>query len=260
MDIQSTTDKRTKRMLFWRMIISLFVFFGPISLILSPMYTSLISNSVYEYTLLPDIVYFIIQLLNLFAFAVCFSIIIYSIYKFQIASSAMLIVVYCAATFLKYTLNMAISSLMMRAFDVDEISGMMLSFVLDVIVAMIIVSAAHGVLKKYREGLLIEKKAAQALNKSLETKSDPFSFLHFYSANNPMQNLAARLGIIMALIKVISRLIYDLGTYGLVPMDTADLIWMIVYYTSDIVCGFIVYGISLITLKMLSETEKKFSK
>ena len=53
-----------------------------------------------------------------------------------------------------------------------------------------------------------------------------------------------------------SRLYYDIFFYGF-PTDTADVLWMVFYYVSDIVTFFIGYFGSVLILNSLYAKEEK---
>lgn len=214
-----TTDIKTKKRLSAYLLVTSAVTFALISLVFSPITSILSNNIVYAYTLLPDILIFFTDLLNLLALSGCFSIIIYSVLKLGMTSSASLIVTYISAVFLKYTADMTVSYLLFNSIDPSVIMSYAASFIVDFIIVLIIAFIAYS---SHRKG------------------------------TSP-KITAVRSGIVISLSKVIARVIYDIS-YG-PPEDLTDLLWMITYYLSDMLVGVIFVLLSLLIFKYLSKKE-----
>ncbi len=68
--------------------------------------------------------------------------------------------------------------------------------------------------------------------------------------NDPLRGTSALTAVLIGVIRVGNRLIYDI-TYG-APTDSADLAWMVAYYTLDILIAVACYFVLLAIIKRLS--------
>ena len=218
-------QKQTKKMLVWRLVVSLSIIYGVTCFLLSPLHSVFSVSSIYKYTILPEVTNFLIGLLNLLSFGVAFSVIAYSIEKLKISESAPLIVVYICASFLKYTVNMLLHLLLFRSISAEDIFMALVSFVADCFIVMLIATIAHRF-----------------------TKNDH---------PTPFVSTAIRACILMAAIRVVSRLIYDITPYGLMPQDLTDFLWMLLYYSLDVVGGIFIYLVMKITRVHLEQATNK---
>lgn len=211
------TDKQLKKKLFLYLLFTATLFFALMSLILSPIISSVSSNVVYAHTMLPDLLILFTDVLNLMALSVCCAIMIYSIVRLGMSASTTLIVTYITAVFLKYTADMTVSYLLLKSIDPSVITSYAAAFLVDLIIVLIIAFIAYG---SYR--------------KSGELKS-----------------AAIKSGVVIAVSKVLSRAAYDIS-YG-PPRDLTDLLWMILYYLSDLLAGAIFVLILMFIFKLLTK-------
>jgi len=77
-DIVLKNKKRLLRIL----IVSCTVLFSLYCFVLAPLYTHMCADIVFAVTVLPEILKFIIEIVDIIAYAVCFAAIIYSIYRY----------------------------------------------------------------------------------------------------------------------------------------------------------------------------------
>ena len=208
-----------KKKLFLYLLVTASILYSLISLVLSPITLSVSSNVVYSYTVLPDILILLTDVLNLIALSVCSAIIIYSIVKLGMTSSTSLIATYVAAVFLKYTADMVISYLLLKSVEPSLITSYAAAFLIDLILTLIIAFIAYSVHRK--------KEAFKAA--------------------------AVKSGVVVALSKIFSRAIYDIS-YG-PPADLSDFLWMILYYLFDIIVGVIFILISMLIFKHLTKKD-----
>ena len=215
----SLSETKMRKRLFLYLVIAASVLFALISLVLSPMISIVSSNVVYSYTLLPDVLILLTDMLNLFALSVCCTIIIYSVMKFGMAASSSVLIAYIFAVFLKYSADMAISYLLFHTLDLSVIMSYVAAFLVDLFIVLIITFIAY---RANRRG-------------------------------TAMKNATITAGVVVSLSKVLSRVVYDIQ-YG-APVDFTDLLWMIVYYLSDIIVGVIFVLISMLIFKHLAKKE-----
>ncbi len=228
-----------KKRLFIYLITTSAILYGLICFVFSPIYSVAVNNRVLFYSFLPTAMELLIELANITAFAVSFALIIYSMYKFNIGSSTMLIVSYCAASFLKYTANMLVSLFIFKVLSVDDLSDALTSFFLDTAVVLIVAIIVYGEKRRY-------------LSAKNNMRNEIFPFKKIFSTTNPLQRASLKTGVLLAAIKVFTRIIYDIS---FPPSDLIDILWMVIHYAADIMITFIVYLISLLIFTKLNKKE-----
>jgi hypothetical protein len=67
--------------------------------------------------------------------------------------------------------------------------------------------------------------------------------------NDPLRFSALLVALLMGVIRIIGRVIYDIG-YG-APTDLIDILWMILYYSLDVFIGVACYFVLLYILRKL---------
>lgn len=212
-------DNSTRKKLFLYLLISITVLFSLISLVLSPLYTVATSNIAYMYSLLPSIILILTDMLNFLAMVISFSIIVYTIIKFGMRTSSSFVLTYIIACFLKYTLDMLLSYLILKRVDVYTIVNSVGAFFIDLLLILIAAFIAYARYKKDRS----------------------------------LKSAAIGCSILVATSKVISRAIYDISMGP--PTDVTDLIWMIVSYASDLIIGVIFLIFTFLIFNFLKKKE-----
>ncbi len=82
-------------------------------------------------------------------------------------------------------------------------------------------------------------------------KKTPLYITSFFKFSDPYLCVVGIAALIPALIRLLSRAYYDIFFYG-APTGLADLLWMILYYTLDILCVPIGYLVMLLIINELS--------
>ena len=85
--------------------------------------------------------------------------------------------------------------------------------------------------------------------------SDVYPFRKFYSKGNPVQRCLLIIGIILASLKVLSRVIFDID-YG-APESFEECLVMAVYYLSDLLIGLIFYLIASFILSRIFQEKSR---
>ena len=91
------------------------------------------------------------------------------------------------------------------------------------------------------------KKAALRLDSQIHESATDFSCI--YSKRNPLQRVALKTGIMLSVIKIITRIRYDI-MYG-APSGISEILIMVVYYLSDVLVFAVFYAICWIFLSKL---------
>lgn len=253
-------SKYIKSVLLRYVILSALIFWGLSSLILSPLYVVTASDVLYSQTNIPEIFDLLIQICDIAVYSLCFSTIVYSIYKFKLAGSVNIIMTYCASSFIRYTINIVMTVIMDGSISASEdVIVNMLYFILDSLIALTVALISNSIFSKFKKNISVIEKANTVLRvKNESIKNILFPFTKIYCASNPFQRSALIIGIILSLIKISTRFIYDL--YIGIPTSIIDGVWMAVYYISDILICAIVYLISLLVFTRLNNKDKKITE
>lgn len=241
-ELNNIKIKATKKRLRLSVMLTTLVLFGLSCFLLSPLYVSLCSNILYRDGFLAHLINFINNVFYIAVYAVCFSAFIYSVYKCGTKRSFSLVAVYCAAVLLRYIANVVVQTFIDGVFPAfEELRPAILGFIFDLITAFAVILIAHLCLKNINTG----KSNISCL---------PFEKL--YLSANPLQKSSLFTGILLASIKVLTRVIYDVG-YG-APTGILDLLRMIVYYLSDVLICVIIYLASLLLIMYFDKKDSKY--
>ena len=211
-----------------KLLCLLLLVFSAVYISLSAVYNLVLTNIVYSQTLLPILMELALSLCDLCAYAACFAIFIYSIYLFGVKRSMPKVLIYIGVLLAKMLLDTTVALLIFGGgWRFEEMLYILLMWIFELILAFVVVLIAHLCLKN-KENLTLE-------------------FTKLYSKDNALQSSALVVASVIAGIKILSRLIYDIG-YGL-PDGIVDLLWMLAGYASDIISGIIVYLVAVVLMK-----------
>lgn len=242
--LNADTTRISRKRLLLTLIVASAVFFALSSLILSPLYIYTCSDVLYATTALPEIIDIVIDIVDVAAYAVSFSIIIYSIFKFTFKKSLGLIFVYISFVILKYLANLIITSISDGVFSPDEAIYVLIYLVLEFILfGIVLILPSILIPNYYAKRAVIEKANAKLGKKTPSVHEELFTSKKFFSTKNPLHLSALVTGIILSVAKISTRILFDM--YIGLPTSFADAAWMIAYYVSDILIALIVYAISL---------------
>lgn len=255
-DIYSAAEKKSKKRLYRCMILTCAVLYGATSFVLSPLLVITSNNIVYATTNIPDFIGLASDMVIIGAYALSFSMIIYSVYRFNLRNSVMLAMTYCSAAFLRYTADIIITVIADGQISADDILAVMMYFFFDVALTLAVMLFINSSMKKfYRQFSAVERANAILHKEKVRARDRIFPFSKILSTKNPVQNAALKTGIMLAAVKILTRVIYDLYYGG--PQNVTDAIWMAVYYLSDVLICVIVYLISLLCLSYFDKKEQK---
>ena len=224
--------KATRKRLRLCVILTTLVLFGLSCFLLSPLYVSLSSNIVYSDSFITDLVNLINNIFYIAVYAICFSAFIYSVYKCTARRSVSLVIVYCVAVLLRYMANVVVQTFTDGVFPMlEDLYPTLLAYLFDLITAFAVLLIAHLSIKEIH---------------TAKTSRSYLPFDKLYTSSNPLQKASLLTGILLASIKVLTRVVYDIG-YG-APTSILDLLRMIVYYLSDVLICVVIYLVSLLLI------------
>ena len=218
-------------------------------------YNIVCTNYVLYVSILPDILVVLIDLFEVALFAAGFSIIIFSL--FMKLPTVRLLLIYTASMLLRRAFDLCGALILGNALSVDDIVYNLLYFALDVAMGTAVFLISRARAKKHHIKLALNSKK-DALFSNDEITADPdtasvYPFKKIYSKENPPQVCALSASIILSAVKIISRIIYDIG-YGAPSLSEIPV--MIIYYSSDILIGIILYAALTVGMNILFKQYK----
>ena len=224
--------KATRKRLRLCVILTTLVLFGLSCFLISPLYVSLSSNIVYSDSLITDLINLVNNIFYIAVYAICFSAFIYSVYKCTARRSVSLVIVYCVAVLLRYLANIVVQTFTDGVAPMlEDLYPTLLAYIFDLIIAFAVLLIAHLCIKKTH---------------TAKTGRSYLPFDKLYTGSNPLQKASLFTGVLLASIKVLTRVIYDIG-YG-APTSIIDLLRMVVYYLSDVLICVVIYLVSLLVI------------
>lgn len=211
--------------------------FAVMELVLTPIYIALYSDItvgvIWSY-----IIEILLNLTEIFTFAVCYSLIAYAAVLRKWRNTVTLCLVYAVATLARRAASLLItyfSSGGIDGYDIRNV-GIYLIFELAEVTVVAVIALVIGT--RYNRELNEKKKAALILNTAINDENTEFSKI--YSKENPLQRILLLAGIMLIAVNVGMRVFYDIS-YG-APSGVAEVLLMAAYYLSDILKGVVFYA------------------
>ncbi len=129
---------------------------------------------------------------------------------------------------------------------------------LDLILVWAMLWLIRGQFARYKRKRATTKKGSSLFSPEANytpVLSDYFPFRKTYSNRNPVQVSLLTIAIIRSAVKLLSRVIYDIG-YG-APESFEEVLIMSVYYLSDLLIGVLFYAVAILFLEKLFQRFKK---
>ena len=246
-------NNKNKLRLSQAMIFSCMIIFSLITFLLTPIYTFVASDIVTGVTILPDAIKIILNLLEISAFAFCYSLIIFSTVTFSKKKALSLCIIYISACFIRRAASLLVTLFVDGYIISTDVFSVLLYFILEVVQVFIVFIMARSVAKKH---ILTSTGIKSSAVKDGGNRS--FSFTGVYSRSNPFQNCALKAGALIAIIKIFTRIVYDID-YG-APQSLSDGLTMAIYYISDIFICVIFYVLSWLILSGLVKKHQQIIK
>lgn len=227
--------------------------FAFMELLITPAYIYLSSDITVSVTVLPNLTELLLKLIEIFTFAVCYSLIIYTAAAEKSKDLISLCAVYASATLLRRLASLGISFLSYGYIDGSDIFNVSVYLAFELLQLTFVAAVSSAISKRYNTARAEKEKAALKLGGSVNGFKIKFDSV--FSKDNPLQRSALAAGIMLAAVNVAMRIFYDVS-YGL-PSDFSEVLIMAAYYLSDILVAFIFYAISWCVLRRVTE---KYSK
>lgn len=214
------------------------------SFVISPIYTMVYSNIVYNGTWVPlalDLLLVIIDIAVIFFLA---AMVIYGLCRLPEQAMRSSIIIAILAPLFKNALKMIISPFIDGIPSLGQlfldIYSLAVSCVLEMLQIAAIVFISYKFIKIYKERKLIIDKAAERLGKENVPSTSLLPFEKAYSKQNPLQVSALISGITVSAIRVVMLLIHDLNT-GFVLTNISAVLMFFGSYILEIIVGLLGY-------------------
>lgn len=231
------------------MIISCAIIFSITTLLLTPIYVYTVSDAVTAATLLPDVLELLTDIAELAAFAICYSLVIFAAVHSSLKSAMRLCGVYTCAVALRRAASLAVSLLEFGSIGLDDVVSVAIYAVLDTAQIFAVAAIAAHCQKKCATGVSAKKASGASTMEVDACRVSDIKFRSVYSPREPLQRSALLAGIMLAAIKIISRIIFDIF-YG-APEGISEIAVMTAYYLSDILTGVCFYALSTLIFYLL---------
>ena len=241
---------RKKRMLVW-FSVWLFAISAFYAAVCTPVYHVLNSDILISDTVFPLLWDTLMQILNYLFYWGAFAIVLYAIFRLGIKNCISFLGIYVGTVFFRYFSNLLAGFLtngfpLMDRFLSDDLPYLILDIVLDLLLMGVFVWILIAVQR--RNTTARNRKRGEFLLSNLP-------FVKLFDLKNPVQ-LAAFLGaLIPSAVLLISRVIFDIS-YG-APTGIVDLLWMAVYYVSDIGSALIGFILAVLLVNRFYFSEEK---
>jgi len=209
-NIFGSADTPLSKKLFRAILLTVYPAYILHSLLFSPIYTVLYSD-IGVNPVIPILLYFLLVLIDLFAFFIAFSVIIYGLCRYPAEKIKKVFALVFLAPLFKYLLKMAVSPFIDGIPTASQLSRdiftLATSYLLEVLQFLIVLLLTFSAAKRYRERRATVVKAAAEISES--THLIPFKRL--ISFKNPLQYGAFISSFVIIFGRVASLAISDLS-------------------------------------------------
>ncbi len=208
-----------------------------LQLILTPIYTVVLSDITLAMSILPTVIHTLLSLLEIFTFALCYSLVIYTMLVRGAKTAVALCGIYVAASVIRRMGALSVSFFMYGIIDKRDIINVLIPVIIETAQIFSVLLISYLVLKN-------KKTASRSGSLNVE-------FTKIFSKENPLMSSALASGILLSVVNIAMRIYSDIG-YG-APVGTAEVLVMVAYYTWDICTCVLFYAAAwFIISKLLS--------
>ncbi len=227
---------------------------------LVPLGNILANNVQYMDTALPTVVEYVYDLVEIVAISLAYAVSIYSIYRYGVGRIGVPAIIFSLVTLFKYVMNV-LMTWFDNGFEIrvwSDIRSILVPMFFELLQYFVVLLIAYKILSAHLDFVAQKRKADKKLG--VEPSGEGiYPFRSFVDLENPMIKGAFWAGVIVAATKVAQRIFYDIlytVMYGIPQLS--EIPGMIIYYSSDILCGVACY-FAVIWLLMLF-LEKKIKR
>lgn len=237
------------------MIVLCAIIFILLTFVLTPIYVSVSNDIITKVTVLPSIIYLLMDLFEICAFAVVFSIVIYAAFTLDAKASWKLFGIYVATSALRRALSLIASFISTRRIDSLDLISVFLYLLMDSAIAAIVTFIVTRDAEAYLDDLDKKKKASLKLGKKIYGNE---ATKNIFCADDPYCRSILKAGIVISAVKIITRIISDI--FEGLPESIGEGLVMLAYYLSDVLICVVFYIIArLITFFLLEKNKEDIS-
>ena len=243
--------------------LSLFSLITLYILVLAPLYVRFSSDVLYMGTVLPEIFSILLSAIDILVFGIFYGVLLYGIYRFSLKISLPILYLYVGAVLYKNVGNLLMTYITdgFSSEILTDLLNILIYILLELIQTAVIVLIPTLLLRRAKEQEEVRKNAAADAKKPYVPVYEYFPFSRLLNFKNPIQKSAFWMAFVPMIVHVLQRAYYDVfytiveGFYG---NPLVDILWMLLYYTIDIVAyGIIVYFIEILLLQHLHRTDEQ---
>ena len=255
---QTTTKKRPLGWLLPTMAICSFGLIAVLSLGLTFFYNYCNTNIILYTSVLPEILKMLIDLLETGIYAICFSLLLFSaFFRHENAPMLPLLFTYLGAITFRRICDLAGVLILYGSLDSLDLTYAVVYILLDAALALVVFFLARsGATAFYRSQALAMKKEMLFKDADVHISFEGIHpFRKIVNTKNFIQLRILIISLILAGIKVLSRLVYDID-YG-APADLGEFFTMVIYYLSDLFLAVVFYALAVLILNKLFRQKQK---
>lgn len=223
--------------------------FAALLLLLAMMYIGLIlgfdavsTDIAFAGTMLPELLEWGYQGIELIAFFASYAFILYALFDQGLRDGALLVGIYVAVAILRFAVL-----LLMRFID---IWAAIINFLPEIVQLLLIVLICYASVAAFNRVWHVRSQGARTLDVAVSRDSLVYPQKKQPIREDALLRAARGSAVCVSVIRVIGRLIYDI-TLG-PPTDLIDALWMLCYYSVDVLIGVGGYYLIKWMLRMLN--------
>lgn len=250
---KTPADRKLARRLSLFLSFSLFVLISLYIFVFAPLYIYFVNDVLYMGTVLPEVFSLLSSLADIFIFGIFYGVILYVIHRFSLKASVHLLLIYGGGILYKNVGNLLMTYITdgLPTDVLPDLLNTVLYLGLELLQTAGVVTIAALLVMGAKKREAIRKEAAVKTHKVYTPSSEYLPFSKILNFKNPLQKAAFWMAAVPMLVKVVSRLIYDVWftmMYGFYE-GWIDILWMVLYYSLDIVgYGVAVYFIMIFVM------------
>ncbi len=234
------------------MLICLSAIFAIITFIIEPLYLRFVSDITIRVTVLPSILDILRILAETLAFAVCYSVIIFTAVNFGTKRTFGIFGVYAAICTVRRLCVLVMTFIIYHSIEVGDIFNICVALAFECILALVVALISLRVSSSYNQKKADIKKAAGVTGDFSKLK--PIEFNRVFSRANPFLLCSFICACILTVYNIFERILYDFSLGA--PDGAGEIIMMVAYYISDILFGMIFYAVCWLILSKLFNKAK----
>ena len=242
-----------KRKLLVRFSLSLLILTFLYASVCTPIYLWAVSDILIADTVFPLLWDVVMSLLNYAFYWIAFSQLLYSVFRLGWHHTIPMVFIYSGIVVFRYLAN-TVANIVMNGWSNDFWNYSFPYVLTDIGLDLAVLAVALIIIYSVTKRLPIDTEKERTQTIGLQ-----FPIIKLFDFHKKLTLIAFLLALVPASVQLISRMIYDISLVGS-AQGIADLLWMIVFYVSDLASVFIGYLIMVLLLGQYRQSELKIEK